>query len=128
MQAAAARPTIAYSSNCFTIAVLRHYTQCYLSPFKSRPVCRFASLSLLLGIGVSCYNSNFAADTHIIGTALNHSATMSKWKVEEPKTPDEDAVREEDLQYGTSGLTEEELAAKYVVERIVLRDKSLTLV
>ncbi|KAM0480398.1 hypothetical protein ACHAPX_004229 [Trichoderma viride] len=38
---------------------------------------------------------------------------MSKWKAEEPKTPDEDALREEDLQYGTSGLTEEELAAKY---------------
>lgn len=51
---------------------------------------------------------------------------MSKWKVEEPKTPTEDALREEDLQYGTSGLTEEELAAKYAVEQFVLRNMTLT--
>jgi hypothetical protein len=38
---------------------------------------------------------------------------MSKWKAEEPKTPNEDALREEDLQYGTGDMTEEELAAKY---------------
>jgi DNA ligase-4 len=44
---------------------------------------------------------------------------MSKWKAEEPKTPDEDALREEDLQYGTSGLTEEELAAKYAVDHTI---------
>lgn len=53
---------------------------------------------------------------------------MSKWKAEEPKTPDEDALREEDLQYGTSGLTEEELAAKYVVEHSPPKNTILTLV
>lgn len=51
---------------------------------------------------------------------------MSKWKAEEPKTPDEEALREEDLQYGTSGLTEEELAAKYAVEHFPPRNMTLT--
>ncbi|KAH6603551.1 dna ligase 4 [Trichoderma cornu-damae] len=38
---------------------------------------------------------------------------MSKWRAGEPKTPDEDALREDDLQYGTGGMTAEELAEKY---------------
>lgn len=116
MQAAAARPTIACSSNCFTVAA-EACIPCYLSPTESRLVCRFASLPCSWNL-FSCDFPIFAADLHTIG-ALKHNATMSKWKVEEPKTPDEDALREEDLQYGTSGLTEEELAAKYAVNHII---------
>ncbi|UKZ79161.1 DNA ligase 4 [Trichoderma virens FT-333] len=37
---------------------------------------------------------------------------MSKW-TREQKTPNEDALREDDLQYGTGGMTEEELTEKY---------------
>lgn len=37
---------------------------------------------------------------------------MSKWSAKEQKTPNEDALREDDLQYGTGGMTEEELAEK----------------
>ncbi|PTB81666.1 DNA ligase [Trichoderma longibrachiatum ATCC 18648] len=38
---------------------------------------------------------------------------MSKWTAKETKPPDEDALREDDLQYGTSGMTEEDIAEKY---------------
>lgn len=37
---------------------------------------------------------------------------MSKWTAKETKPPDEDALREDDLQYGTSGMTEEDIAEK----------------
>lgn len=37
---------------------------------------------------------------------------MSKGTAKETKTPDEDALREDDLQYGTSGMTEQEIAEK----------------
>jgi DNA ligase-4 len=37
---------------------------------------------------------------------------MSRWTPKEEKAPDEDALREDDLQYGTSGMTEAEIAEK----------------
>lgn len=86
---------------------------------------RFASLPLLLKVLLSFCEFFGAINWHCIDSVVN-KATMSKWKVEEPKTPTEDALREEDLQYGTSGLTEEELAAKYAVEQFVLRNMTLT--
>ncbi|KAL7819122.1 hypothetical protein V8C26DRAFT_396075 [Trichoderma gracile] len=38
---------------------------------------------------------------------------MSKWTPKEEKAPDEDALREDDLQYGTSGMTADEITEKY---------------
>lgn len=74
----------------------------------------FHTIAVSLG-GGSLFNS-YAHTPYAISHYNNLSASaqrdMSKWSAKEQKTPNEDALREDDLQYGTGGMTEEELAEK----------------